>query len=193
MNMKGSGLGGDDLIGLSGQEIKKQQIARRYMYLAASFSAYREWWRKKEITYTLFSLNHAYLMQAVESYFHDIHRLKDFHDIDRADRFKIASYTMRWLAKVRPIYVNDEELKTPVAKGKEALLTVNASFAFSVGCNMAGASPHDVDSKTAMEITYDLHHRDVEPGTMAHLMKLLAERWPKKQSSEKIWPKNPNL
>lgn len=133
------------------------------------------------------------MLSAVQSYIHDVRRLKKFHDMEVADNYKVASYTMRWLSKARPIYIKNEDIKPPVPMSKKVCLMPNACFALTVGCDVAAVDTKEFDKDLAMQILYDLHYRDVEPGTMAHLMRLLAERWPKRQPSEIIYKKNPPL
>jgi hypothetical protein len=45
------------------------------------------------------------LYEAIINYYADIERYKHFHEIDRVDRIKIASYETYWFIKMRPIQV----------------------------------------------------------------------------------------
>lgn len=49
------------------------------------------------------------LNQAIIDYFADIHRLKDFHKIEKVNYIKIHAYSAYWLLKRKPIQIVEEE------------------------------------------------------------------------------------
>lgn len=172
-----TGRSGDDLTNLDDPDIRWQKTALRCRYIERCFIALSSRWTAR--IGVPFHISEIFLLSAVQSYIHDVRRLKEFHDIKVADRYKVASYTMRWLSKTRPVYVRNEDLKTPVSKKDVVCLMPNAGFAFTVGCDMAEVDSKKFDRKFVAQVLYDLHYRDVEPGMTAQLMELLAHRWPK--------------
>jgi hypothetical protein len=51
--------------------------------------------------------NETLLMLTVLGYYSDIIRLKDFHEIDRANDIKILAYETSWLLKRKPLQIKD--------------------------------------------------------------------------------------
>lgn len=114
-----------DIASLDNAVERQAKILERFKQLDANFAVYNARMRAKGVD--IFHMSRPLLMQAVQSYFHDIRRLKDFHGIAIADHFKIAGFTVKWLSRLRPIQVAqfdpaDDDL------GERALM-VNAQFA----------------------------------------------------------------
>lgn len=56
------------------------------------------------------------LNQAIIDYFMDIHRLKNFHHIDKINYIKIHAYSAYWILRRKPIQIiNDDEEDTELA------------------------------------------------------------------------------
>lgn len=83
--------------------------------------------------------NETLLMIAVLGYFSDIMRLKNFHEIDRANDIKILAYETSWLLKRKPLQVKDTN--------DQKYAFCNEQFAFS-------------------QLTLWLKEKDIEKGTM---------------------------
>lgn len=78
-------------------------------------------------------VNHAMLNIMVIDYFADLDRLKDFHDIEHANKNKITAYTVYWWLRRRPLQVVvDNENTIENAKDNEKLVYVNEEFATSL-------------------------------------------------------------
>lgn len=77
-------------------------------------------------------LNPQILREAVESYYCDIYRLKLFRQVEWADDHKKAAYTMKWLARMRPIQMHSG------AKATEATLMANGLYATLSGMTLLG-------------------------------------------------------
>jgi len=45
------------------------------------------------------------LYEAVLNYFADIHRIKEFHEIEKANTEKISAYTAYWILRIKPIQI----------------------------------------------------------------------------------------
>jgi hypothetical protein len=80
-------------------------------------------------------LNSAILAGVVRSYFDDIERFKFYTKSERADKHKQAAYTIKWIAKLKPIQIKiDESDGIEIYKGmSQDLMEVNALFAVYVG------------------------------------------------------------
>jgi hypothetical protein len=52
-----------------------------------------------------FFVNDALIEEAVIDYFADLHRLKEFHNIEKAQPQKVAAYTAYWIYRRKPIQV----------------------------------------------------------------------------------------
>jgi hypothetical protein len=77
-------------------------------------------------------LNNAFLELAVTAYFDDIERYKMFSGAERADNHKQSAYTIKWIAKIKPIQllpVSDEN-KDNYSTG---LIDINLHFAIYSG------------------------------------------------------------
>ena len=55
-------------------------------------------------------LDMGLLMEAIDDYFEDINRMKEFHNIERANVFKIYSYTVYWLLRRKPIQIVNQQI-----------------------------------------------------------------------------------
>jgi hypothetical protein len=71
-------------------------------------------------------LNDALLYAAVCSYYHDVHRYKEYSGSEWINNYKQAAYTIKWIAKFRPI-----QIKEYAGEYSKALLDINLSFAIS--------------------------------------------------------------
>jgi hypothetical protein len=58
-------------------------------------------------------INKSLLQHAVLDYFADIHRLKEFHNIDKTNEDKITAYTLFWLLKRKPLQCTASEDENP--------------------------------------------------------------------------------
>lgn len=189
-----TGSGGETLSDLNDPDVKDRRVSARYAYIVKCFENYKSASEKKYIS-APFNISKNVLMGAVESYYNDIQRLKNFHQMETADRFKVAGYTMRWLMQTCPVHLEEKRKEEDIVflgkKEDSRLLTVNADFAFTVGSNMAGADPVKAEPKMVNAVIYTLHYRDIEPGMTALFMELFARVWPKTAPTEKRWSKNP--
>ncbi|MDR0688044.1 MAG: hypothetical protein LBF55_05065 [Prevotellaceae bacterium] len=85
-------------------------------------------------TRAIICLNRAILSGMVRSYFDDIERFKEYTGSERADRHKQAAYTIKWIAKLKPIQIKIDEKEDKVYEtASKELLEVNARFAVYAG------------------------------------------------------------
>ncbi|OHD13647.1 MAG: hypothetical protein A2086_01000 [Spirochaetes bacterium GWD1_27_9] len=74
-------------------------------------------------------INKSILREVILDYFADIERLKNFHNIEKANSIKIASYLAYWIVKKKPLQL----IKEPEPKiYQEKLKNINEHFAFYI-------------------------------------------------------------
>lgn len=73
-------------------------------------------------------LNTVLLHAATKSYYFDIHRYKDFSGTKWANNHKQAAFTIKWIAKFKPI-----QIKSNTQHIDKNLLLVNSNFALFAG------------------------------------------------------------
>jgi hypothetical protein len=117
--------------------------------------------------FTGIHLNLKILRHAVESYFLDLERMKNFHGINFADRHKRAAFTMIWLVRTHPIQLHTDANMT------EALLVINELFAVHAGLAHLELSPADISAAYLRNMLYILHFRHVSGELLASLFYLL--------------------
>lgn len=118
-------------------------------------------------------LNPYLLRMTVESYFCDLYRLKFFRPVEYANEHKKAAYTMKWIARVRPIQMTGGYgADTPT-------LMANAYFAL-----MAGLMFLHIDCdvrnnqwwrKYVTDMVYFLHYHSVSVESLSSEMRVLQE------------------
>lgn len=115
-------------------------------------------------------LNLAILENAVEHYFRDVSETKAKHGIDNADRHKRASFTLKWLSRLRPV-----QIERGVLVSKTEHLLINEIFAVFAALEHLDVSFHDVDAKWLFNMIYTLRYRDLNAEAMASEMYLLEQ------------------
>jgi hypothetical protein len=112
--------------------------------------------------------NQALLLVAVESYFRDLERMKEFHGIEYADAHKRAGFTFRWLCKLKPLQIFlPEEIKALDKK----LLLANEIWAFF--CAISHLKLEHLSPEAANHIIYSGLYRDMKGEEWALLMYFL--------------------
>lgn len=167
----------DDLEILDDPKVLTQKIATRFVLFSKAFDVFNQRLIQRNID--IFYMSNPLLMIAVKSYFHDIRRLKSFHHMTRADHFKIAGYSTKWLSKVRPIQVQKVDARDEARLNRIAF--VNSEFALMQGLNFANVDINGIGD-LAENIMYDCCYRDIDGGIMAQLYKALHMTAPRKGS-----------
>jgi len=112
-------------------------------------------------------INPKLLRHAVESYFLDLDRMKDFHGITHADQHKRAAFSMLWIVKAHPIQLHTDANMT------EALLVINELFAIHAGLSHLQITIDNISHEYIRNLIYILHFRQVSPEILASAMYLL--------------------
>lgn len=129
INMKSDGVRSyDDLVTAFGPD----KIKSRYCFLERCARRFIENRNMKDYIGI-----HSFLIEEIVlDYFADIKRLKDFHEIERANPIKISAYTAFWVCRRKPLYlttmVNDD-----ILKNHRDLIEINEWFAVSILVSMA--------------------------------------------------------
>jgi len=171
---------GDDFNELAyGSQPWSKRAARRAVFFERTFDSLNE-----RIVATLgidgLFLNAFVNLSVVESYFLDIARLKAFHDIKVADRYKIGSYSTKWLMRLRPVQFKPAGARYNDRQNR-LLLLVNAQYALMVASSICKFDLDSMPQKWRENLLYTLHYRDLEPGILAQFYRLAAATWPTTQ------------
>ncbi|EWY42880.1 hypothetical protein N825_02455 [Skermanella stibiiresistens SB22] len=152
-----------------------KRIVRRCAYLQETFEKYNS--RLITTGLTGATMNKVLLINCVESYFLDINRLKAFHGMERADRFKIAGYLLKWLCKIKPIQIGP--LGDLPANLQKRGLVVNENFALIHALIIAKVDKAKIEQRLVTSLLYSAHYRDLNGGVMAMQMETLARAYPR--------------
>ena len=115
-------------------------------------------------------LNVALLTSAIRNYFIDVERYKDFHAIKRVERYKVASYSAKWILKCKPIQFRIDEsddMKHP------ALLVLNEMFALKWGLAACDIKEKAMKDDLLDEILYTFQYRQVAEDNLTLIFKIL--------------------
>lgn len=109
---------------------------------------------EKECGFEGFTLNPSVLKIAIESYYQDIRRVKDYHLIVNKDKFKQAAYTIKWICKLRPFGFD-----RAVSEVKRHHLLVNEAMAWRAALVFLEIDPRDVDKDLFEHLLYSTYYR----------------------------------
>lgn len=102
----------------------KEKLENRFLFLISSAKSFINDRNIHDYIY----INKQILNNTVIDYFADIVRLKDFHNIDVANRIKIASYLSFWINRRKPLQILTETGPEIIGK-KPYLDNINEWFA----------------------------------------------------------------
>lgn len=163
-----------ELIADFGQEKLEQRYKVIYDYMK-SFIERKEYTDKVRISTGL-------LNQMIVDYFTDMHRLKEFHDIEYANYIKIHAYSAYWLLRRKPIQIIDDTDKT--------LAFVNEAFILSYIMNFLHTGEENIyiqedDREDYLEfvknLEYSLKYRDIT----ARMLETMLEAFKAGRTSER--------
>lgn len=102
-------------------------------------------------------VNRTVLHNVVVSYFDDVDRHKEYHGTDRVDNVKQAAYTIKWIAKLRPIQFMCAEEDVD-----RELLYINEIFALRCGLSFMKINPAILPSPLYDDFLYTLRYRHID-------------------------------
>ncbi|TGK82277.1 hypothetical protein EHQ24_13520 [Leptospira noumeaensis] len=82
-----------------------------------------------------FFVNDAVIEEAVIDYFADLHRLKEFHHIEKAQPQKVAAYTSYWIFRRKPIQII-KDLDDEILRKFPNIKFINEMFAYILLMNL---------------------------------------------------------
>lgn len=143
-----------------------EKIRRRMYIIERCYEEHRD--RYKAHGVDGFALNHAVLRSVVLSYFHDIMRMKDFHGIEYADKYKQAAYTVKWIIRLRPFGFN-----CPEEQVQECHLIVNEALAWRCALAFLEIVPDEVPRRLFQLILYSSRYRTLDEDSLLLFSELL--------------------
>lgn len=114
------------------------------------------------------ALSKELLHCAVNAYFDDIYRYKQYAGSTYADRHKQAAFTMIWISRFKPIQIKSKEIVN------KALLTVNETYAIFAGFMFL--DPVVMDRMTERffnHLVYILTYRQIDGRALASMIYLM--------------------
>lgn len=114
-------------------------------------------------------LSHEILRHCVDNYFIDVERTKDFHGSKRINRHRQAAYTMKWIAKLRPIQLTKGHSIT------NASMFINELYAINLAFRYLKKSPKNIDPTILYDLIYDLHFRSFDGEILTLVMRVIDE------------------
>ncbi len=150
-----------DLLDLVGDRIKE-----RCAFLEGIYNRFCDRWPGVY-------LNRYLLQETVESYFCDVYRLKFFRPVNLINEYKKAAYTMKWIARIRPIQMDEGHGPST------STLMVNSYYALMSGFTLLDINYDAKNSewwKTYItDTTYLLHYHSVSVESLTQEMCVLQE------------------
>lgn len=113
------------------------------------------------------TINKSILVHCIESYFIDVYRLKDYHNIKFADEHKRFAYTLKWFSKLKPIQIGE-------SKDPNSML-LNEIFAYHLAVSHLNINAADIPSKIKNEILYILKYRTQDDNSWSLLAFLIEQ------------------
>lgn len=118
-------------------------------------------------------LNKDLLLHAVESYFIDIERLKEFHGIKHTNDEKIAAFLVKWILRIKPLHIKEG------VKVDRYCFMANEYYAMASALVMLELKWREIGKDLQRELLYSLHFRDIDANTFAILLGLIKKLYKK--------------
>ena len=132
------------------------RIARRQEMLEHIFHGLQDQF-DSESQFKHLSINRTILFNVVKSYFYDVDRHKHFHGSHLVDETKQGAYTIKWIAKLRPI-----QFDHPESSVSPDVLFVNEIFAVRSGLASLSLSPDILPDSLYYGMLYSLRYRCID-------------------------------
>lgn len=104
------------------------------------------------------SLNHTILIDVVRLYWEDLSRFKEFHRIKRAEEPKQASFSLKWIIKLRPVVFTG----TPNKTAHRDYLLLNEMLGLTVALQVLKIPGPRISPDTYEATLYTLRHGSFE-------------------------------
>ena len=104
------------------------------------------------------TLNHTILLDVVRLYWEDLSRFKEFHQIKRAEEPKQASFSLKWIIKLRPVVFDAK----PNKSATRDYLLLNEMLGLTVALQVLKIPGTKISSDTYEATLYTLRHGSFE-------------------------------
>lgn len=108
--------------------------------------------------YEHLQINRVVLFNIVISYFDDVDRHKHYHGTERIDPTKQAAFTIKWIARLRPIQFS---LPSPDDATKE-ILYINEIFSLRCGLAFMELTPQELPKDIYADALYTIRYRHLD-------------------------------
>ena len=112
-----------------------------------------------------------------KSYFDDVDRHKHYHGSSLVDEIKQAGFTIKWIAKLRPVQFDCDDAETT-----RELLYINEIFAVRAGLAFMQRSPDEVPEEIYADLLYTLHYRHVDERMLFISLATLNALWARERA-----------
>ena len=122
------------------------------------------------------------IKHAVYSYFMDVIRYKEFHfnsydggDIhdNKINNYKIAAFTIKWILKVKPIFITPPKDYETNDKENAEINLINEQFCFSHALDILKIPADSLTPEVHDSFIYHLHYRNFDEATFFLLLETL--------------------
>lgn len=149
------------------RELAEYQIHERMILLKSLYNRLMD--KYDIVVRSQVSFNDGLLYAAVRSYYDDIYRFKNYSNSEWADSHKQAGYTIKWLAKFRPIQINLPQSPMP-----NVLFKLNATYAIFVGLTFLKSETEiKLSAEYLDHLIYTLTFRNLSGKQLSSLFYLL--------------------
>jgi hypothetical protein len=104
------------------------------------------------------TLNHTILNDVVRLYWEDLSRFKEFHQIKRAEEPKQASFSLKWIIKLRPVVFSGISNKSATRN----CLLLNEVLGLTVALQVLKIPAKTISPETYEATLYTLRHGSFE-------------------------------
>ena len=146
---------------------------KRLLFLEQTFDALRD----ESADFRHLRMNRAILCIVVKSYFDDVDRHKRYHGSALVDQIKQAGFTIKWIAKLRPVQFDCDDAETT-----RELLYINEIFAVRAALAFMQRSPDEVPAEIYADLLYTLHYRHVDERMLFIWLATLDALWARERA-----------
>lgn len=142
----------------------EQKVTDRYRYM---YDKMAEYIRVRGLEDKLY-IQECILQQVVMDYFVDLHRVKEFHKLDKANQTKILAYETYWITRRKPIQMRETVLDNRLVFANEGFVTTFLAHEFLLPLEGEPMSPEEEKQILGFlrHLNYHLKYRSVDKQAM---------------------------
>jgi hypothetical protein len=121
----------------------------------------------------IIQLNESLLFLAAKAYFDDIYKFKIYSGSEKAEPYKLAGYTLKWIAKIKPLQL----ICPPKYTVPDAAMQINGFYAIACAVSHLNIELEDVTAqeKLIKDLLYNTLYRNISGKSYAITFRLLEE------------------